>query len=131
MPQVIGSLKHMPWVPTRPQLGSVSLKLVKNETDPSPKSTCVEVKLACMGRKLAHPLAIGTNVRFDDVPQGIGGLLKHMPWVPTQLQLGSVSLKNVKNETDPSPKITCAEAKLACMGRKLAHPLAIGTICEV
>ena len=60
MPQVIGSLKHMPLVLSQPQLGSVSPKFVKNETDPSPKSSCVEVKLACMGRKLAHPFGIGT-----------------------------------------------------------------------
>ena len=43
---------------------------------------------------------------------------------------GQFHSKIVKNETDLSPKIMCVEMKLACMLRKLAHPFAIGTICE-
>src|SRR5210317_1705965 len=81
------------------------------------------------GERWPIHLPLGPYVRVDDMPQGIGAL-KHMPWVPTRPQLGSLSLKLVKNETDPSPKSTCVEVKLACMGRKLAHPFAIGTICE-
>ena len=44
--------------------------------------------------------------------------------------LGQFHVKIVQNETDVSPKSTCVEAKVACMGRNLAHSFAIGTICE-
>ena len=61
MPQGIGLVKHMPWVRIYgPGLGQIPSKTVKNETDLGPKSTRVEVKWACMGRKLAHSFAIGT-----------------------------------------------------------------------
>src|SRR5210317_1066800 len=89
------------------------------------------LRLSVWGESWPIHLPLGPYVRVDDMPQQIG-LVKHMPaGCVCGHSWGQFHSKQiVKNETDLSPKIMCVEVKLACMLRKLAHPFAIGTICE-